>query len=276
MPVGRGSDVRELAAGAGWRVSDIRCDAGPSDAPFEEAHDRVAVVAVLAGSFVYRSTHGRALMAPGAWLLGNPGACFCCAHEHGRGDRCVAFHFDPEAIDGFAGGLRRAGRTVGFRRHRIPPVDALLALQATVRAAVARPDPLLLEETAHRAAHAALRLGHDAEEARATPADEARMAAAVALIERGFAEPLSVAGLAEAVGISRFHFVRVFRRTVGVTPYAFVLNRRLAAAAEVLRAGDAGILEVALSCGFGDLSEFTRRFRTRFGRTPSAFRAAAR
>src|SRR5689334_10489469 len=94
-----GVAVHRLAEGKGWRVSDILCRSGPQDVPFEEAHEWVSIAAVVDGTFVYRSTHGRSLMAPGAVLLGNHGACFCCSHEHGKGDRCVVFHLEPGFIE---------------------------------------------------------------------------------------------------------------------------------------------------------------------------------
>ena len=266
---------RELAAGDGWRASRIQCGAGPDDAPFEETHEWVSVVAVLDGSFVYRSAHGRELMTPGSVLLGNQGACFCCSHEHGRGDLCVAFHFAPAAIEEMASSLRPV-RWSGFRRHRVPPLDRLVPLLDAVRAASAAPDPLLIEETAQRLGGAALRLVEDADVPASTPGEERRVAAALDMIAWRHAEPLSLASLAEAAGLSRYHFLRVFRRVVGVTPYAYVLGRRLAAAAERLRSGDETVLDVALGCGFSDLSEFTRRFRSRFGLPPGRFRDSRR
>src|SRR5215470_14489356 len=82
-----------LASGPGWRVEDVVCSAGPHDRPFEEQHDLVCVAAVRRGTFEYRTPDGRATLVPGALMLGNPGACFECSHEHGVGDRCLSFHF---------------------------------------------------------------------------------------------------------------------------------------------------------------------------------------
>lgn len=267
--------VRALARGTGWRVSDIVCRAGPDDAAFEEAHAWVSIAVVLEGTFAYRSSHGRVLMTPGSVLLGNEGACFSCAHDHGVGDRCIAFHFDPAAVESAASDLRGVRRTT-FARHRLPPLHALTPLVASVRALAADPDPWEAEETACRIASAALTLAHDGQEAPVSLTDEARVAAAIAVIERDFAEPLSLGGLAQALGVSRHHFLRTFRRVAGVTPYNYVLNRRLDAAAEHLRSGDGTVLDVALACGFTDLSEFTRRFGATFGRPPAAFRNEAR
>src|SRR5215468_10712244 len=80
-----------LASGPGWRVEDVTCSAGPHDRPFEEQHDLVCVAAVTRGTFQYRTPNGRATLVPGALMLGNPGACFECGHEHGVGDRCLSF-----------------------------------------------------------------------------------------------------------------------------------------------------------------------------------------
>jgi len=267
--------VRVLASGDSWRVSDIVCWQGPGDAPFEERHERVAIAAVLAGTFVYRSGHGRSLLTPGSVLLGNQGDLFCCSHEHGVGDRCVAFHFEPAVIEQAAANLVGV-RRVGFTRHRLPPLEALVPLLADARALAAGAEPAAAEETAYRLASAALQLVHDGAEGRVSLADEARAAAAVGLIERHYAEPLSLGFLAEEAGLSRHHFLRVFRRVNGTTPYHYLLGRRLAAAAELLRSSEATVLEVALACGFSDLSEFTRRFGARFDRSPAVFRRETR
>src|SRR5262245_14029286 len=85
-----------LASGPGWRAGDVVCTAGPHDKAFEERHDWVCLALVTAGTFQYRASHGAAVLAPGAVLLGNEGASFECGHEHGTGDRCLAFQFSLE------------------------------------------------------------------------------------------------------------------------------------------------------------------------------------
>ena len=85
---------RTIAAGDGWTVADVVCTSGPPDRPFEEQHARYTIAIVLAGSFQYRSPFGGGLMTPGSVMLGNPGQCFECGHEHGDGDRCVSFWYD--------------------------------------------------------------------------------------------------------------------------------------------------------------------------------------
>src|SRR5690242_18132991 len=86
-PVRPGPSLRLLAEGAGWRVTEVTCRAGPQDRAYQEQHDWTCIAAVLDGTFRYRTVGGHALMTPGSLLLGGAGTCFECGHEHGRGDR---------------------------------------------------------------------------------------------------------------------------------------------------------------------------------------------
>ena len=107
-----------LASGPGWRVEDVVCSAGPRDRPFEEQHDLVCVAAVTRGTFEYWTPDGRATLVPGALMLGNPGACFECGHEHGVGDRCLSFHYDPGFFEEIVASVPRARRSVGPKKGR--------------------------------------------------------------------------------------------------------------------------------------------------------------
>jgi AraC-like DNA-binding protein len=83
-----------------------------------------------------------------------------------------------------------------------------------------------------------------------------------------------VAAIAE---LSPYHFLRVFSRTLGVTPHQYLVRMRLAAAARVLATDEAReVTSVALDVGFADLSNFVRRFHRASGATPTDFRRAAR
>ena len=124
--------ARVLAQGAGWRVMDVVCDAGPEDRPFEERHELVSVAVVTAGTFQYRSTQGNAVLVPGGVLLGNPGCRFECAHDHGRGDRCLAFQYAPEVFE------RIVADTPGTQRPcfgvpSLPPIADLAGFVASAQ-----------------------------------------------------------------------------------------------------------------------------------------------
>ncbi|MGX9430018.1 MULTISPECIES: helix-turn-helix domain-containing protein [Bradyrhizobium] len=85
------------------------------------------------------------------------------------------------------------------------------------------------------------------------------------------AEPIEVADLAALAGRSSFHFSRVFTRSVGMTPYRYVVHLRLQAAARHMREGRMGLAEIAVDTGFADQSHLSRWVRRVYGVAPSEF-----
>jgi AraC family transcriptional regulator len=264
-----------LATGAGWHVNDVICTSGPDDRPFEERHEGICVAAVTEGTFRYRSTHGSALLAPGALLLGNDHHCFECGHDHGFGDRCLSFRFTPEFLEGVAAEIPGA-RKIAFTVPRLPPHPALLPLVAAAQAARDGGENAAFEELALRLAGAVCAaLGAAVRRQRApTRRDERRIAAALRLIAAQADLPLSLAELASAAAMSRYHFLRTFRAVVGMTPHQYILHTRLLRAAVRLRRSRDEISTIAFAAGFNDLSTFNRRFARIIGRSPSAYRDA--
>jgi AraC family transcriptional regulator len=84
-----------------------------------------------------------------------------------------------------------------------------------------------------------------------------------------FAEQHLLLPLARSVGMSPFHFARVFRELTGAAPHQYLLRVRYSAALRMLLDG-ASVTEACFSSGFSNLSHFTREFHKRFGRRPSA------
>jgi AraC-like DNA-binding protein len=262
---------RLLAAGEGWRITDVRCTAGPDDAVFEERHGAVCLAAVVAGHFQYRSPAGRALLAPGAVLLGNEGQCFECGHEHGRGDRCLSVHFDGARWREIVAAVPGARRDT-FALPRLPPLPGLLRY---VGGLGTEQDADALEELAFGFAGAAVEALADSRpaDARIGAREERRIAEAVRHIETRLADPLPLPQLAAEAAMSPYHFLRSFTRVVGTTPHRYLLRARLERAARLLRQTAAPVAEVALESGFGDLSSFHGGFRRWFGVSPGAYRA---
>jgi AraC family transcriptional regulator len=259
--------VDVLASGLGWRVHDILCSAGPRDRPFEEQHRGVCIAAVLGGSFQYRTTQGAATLAPGAILLGNPGQCFECGHEHAPGDRCLSFLFEPDCFETILSGVPGVRRDV-FPVARLPPLMALTPVIAAAELA----DADGWEEVVLDLAGTVLGLLADSDPHVVSTRDERRIAGVLRRIETEADQTLGLAELAGEAAMSRYHFLRTFRHVVGLTPHQFILRTRLHRAALALRRSGRPVLEVALDAGFADLSTFNRRFRATMGVTPGAYR----
>lgn len=93
-------------------------------------------------------------------------------------------------------------------------------------------------------------------------------------IEDNCAASLTVPDAAAVCGCSASHFMRWFKRMTGTTFGAYLNERRLAAAAELLRTTDDTVLSVAEQAGFENLSNFNRRFKARYGMTPRQYRSS--
>lgn len=83
---------------------------------------------------------------------------------------------------------------------------------------------------------------------------------------------ISLQELADVAQLSRFHFGRACKRTLGLSPHGFVLHWRLEKAKLALLASDAPVAEIAALAGFASHAEFSRTFRKATGLTPSQFR----
>ena len=120
---------------------------------------------------------------------------------------------------------------------------------------------------------AALALGASAGSSRdqltLPPNAAARVTRTVRLIERHPDARLTLSRLAQDAGLSPYHFLRTFERLTGVTPHQFIMRARLREAAMRLASERGSVLDIALDCGFGDVSNFNRAFRTEFGVSPS-------
>ena len=97
-----------------------------------------------------------------------------------------------------------------------------------------------------------------------------------AFIARHLGEPLTLADIAAAACISRFHFARLFRARTGYSPMAYVMRLRLERAREMLAREDHCIADTAAALGFYDQSHFTRTFRRAHGIPPRVFRLRSR
>jgi AraC family transcriptional regulator len=95
---------------------------------------------------------------------------------------------------------------------------------------------------------------------------------ALEYLENHLLAPLTIQELATVSGFSLFHFIRVFNQCVGLTPYNYLMRRRLTEAAKKLLCTDIKIVDLAMDCQFGSHEGFTRAFQRMFKQTPTQWR----
>ncbi|MFD2702046.1 helix-turn-helix domain-containing protein [Paenibacillus shunpengii] len=95
---------------------------------------------------------------------------------------------------------------------------------------------------------------------------------AVDYLESNYDQIISLDQLASELHISKYHLLRLFSRTVGMTPNEYLNKIRLERAVELLRRPDLSVAQVAEAAGFSSSSYFIRVFHHKTGHTPGSFR----
>lgn len=98
----------------------------------------------------------------------------------------------------------------------------------------------------------------------------------LAVVADRLSEDIDLASLADAAGISRFHFLRCFRATMGKSPHQWVTHLRVERAKTLLMQKRLSILEIAASVGFQSQSHFGQVFRRETGLPPKEWRSQRR
>ena len=91
------------------------------------------------------------------------------------------------------------------------------------------------------------------------------------LADRCYAEPLTLEDLAASANLSKYHFLRLFKATYGITPMEYVSQRRIERAQDLLRATNLTVTEVCFAVGFSSLGSFSSRFRALVGESARQF-----
>jgi len=99
-----------------------------------------------------------------------------------------------------------------------------------------------------------------------------RLKRAIDFVESRLAEPVSLADIASATGLTRMHFAAQFRAATGLRPHEYLLRRRIERAQEMLVGTPMSLVDVALSVGFQTQSHFTSVFKRFVGEPPRAWR----
>jgi AraC family transcriptional regulator len=167
--------------------------------------------------------------------------------------------------------------TVGLRDvsgGRDEQLSHLLALIYRELSAGGAGGPLSIQGLAqslavHLIRHYALREG---EPCRQNALPSAKLRRAIAFMETHLQEPFDLTQLAQGVGMSEFHFSRLFKKAMGLSPSHHFIRQRVAKAQRLLQETNTSIIEVAMAVGYSSPSHFAQIFRRETGISPRAYR----
>jgi AraC-like DNA-binding protein len=270
-----------MAAGADWLefARDPRSGTEAVRACFHahaydpHFHDQVLVGVTEQGVQQFRCRRAIHRSTPGRLIFLEPGD----THD---GEACAAdgftyamLYFDPHWLrDAAALYTGRAPADTIFHFPRTLDDDAALAQAVrSARQQIAIPDSRMAREMALDAV--VVRLAQRFAGAPDSGAARAPRAAKLAreAMDAGFDRDLGLDDLASAAGTDRFRLTRAFSAAYGLSPHAYLVQRRLNRARRLLACGDAPA-DVAAATGFADQSHLGRWFRRAFGMTPAAYR----
>ena len=95
---------------------------------------------------------------------------------------------------------------------------------------------------------------------------------AIDYIDANLDQEIRLANIAEVVGMSQYYFCQLFKQSMGIAPYQYVIQQRVERAKQLLQQREITISDIALQCGFANQSHFTKHFRKLTGITPKACR----
>ncbi len=237
-------------------------------------HDQYGIGVIDAGGHASWSGRGNVEAGPGAFVCVNPGEVHDGRAIGGRQRAWRILYFEPSWLDETrADILEGAHKPFTFSE----PVFADPGLRGLFESAfahvTAQPasglarEAVILELIARLAAHSTSRTSLD-------EGPTACIRRARERIDADPATPITLADLANEAGISRYQLLRAFARELGLTPHAYILQRRVALARQLIRGGTA-LADAAAIAGFYDQSHLHRCFVRQFGVTPRRYALAS-
>ena len=161
-----------------------------------------------------------------------------------------------------------------FLQNRFPDQDLIKPFLALHRALEEASDPMGARQLMIEAfARLFRRHGSGRRPERSNVRDKERVQAAIDLMQARYGDALTLDDLSQALGVTNYQLIGLFKRTLGLTPHSYLTQVRLGAACRLLKRGVA-IAETAALCGFYDQSALTHHFKRSYALTPLQFAQA--
>jgi AraC-like DNA-binding protein len=234
-------------------------------------HDQYGIGLVDAGGHASWSGKGNVEAGPGQFICVNPGEVHDGRAINGQPRAWRILYFEPALMDEIRGEVLEGAATSFefvspvFDSHRLRGV-----FDAAFAHAIAGGLPQTMKCEATVVELVANIHGHTTAAARNERGPGGCIRRSRRRIDDDPAAPITLADLAEEAGLSRFQLLRGFARELGLTPHAYIVQRRIARARELIRAGRA-LADVAIAAGFCDQSHLTRCFVRQYGVTPRRY-----
>ncbi|MFT4063349.1 AraC family transcriptional regulator [Paraburkholderia sp.] len=239
----------------------------------KHSHETFSIGAVTGGRSVYLNRHAREWIGAGAVVLMNPDDVHACNPVAGERWSYRMLHVD-------VAWLTKLQHELGFsENHAFRAFSQIMTLDAALFDGVNRLCAILADADAStlRKESAALTFFSDVQQklnpARLPERDASgQLARAAEFIAENCTRALKLEDVCKAAGLSASHLIRAFKQRYGMTPHAYLINRRIQYSRAQLRRGRL-IADVALDAGFADQAHLQRTFKRLVAATPGQYRS---
>lgn len=269
-------EVQRIFSGAQFHLRHTAA----AGADFEaHAHAFYTVTALLRGTM-------QAVIGGAAFTLRAGEQAFTNANEthaaQAEDFEFVSLHINPTLVDELVSelGLTRAAAEIVFRAN-LASDETLAALLRALATELAQQrlgrremlESLVRQTVIHLLrAHLTVRKAAQLELSRAGLVDR-RLRRAIEFMHDNYGRELALEEIAAAAYLSEFHFARLFKQIMSLTPHAYLANLRIEKARHLLGVTTIPIIEIAAMVGYQSQSHFTKIFKAVTGLTPRAYRA---
>jgi AraC-like DNA-binding protein len=243
----------------------------------KHSHETFSIGAVTGGRSVYLNRHATESIGAGAVVLMNPDDVHACNPVAGERWSYRMLHVD-------VAWLTKLQHELGFsENHAFRAFSQIMTLDAALFDGVNRLCAILADENTDtdiatlRKESAAITFFTDVQQklnpVRVPDRDASvQLARAAEFIAENCTRALKLDDVCEAAGLSASYLIRAFKQRYGMTPHAYLINRRIQYSRAQLRRGRL-IADVALDAGFADQAHLQRTFKRLVAATPGQYRS---
>ena len=238
------------------------------------AHSTFSIGAVTGGRSTYSNGDTLEHVHAGAVVIVNPEVVHACNPAADEAWAYRMFYLDADWLAKLqrAQGFGTQAGFVPFEQTLTWRADLFAGLNALYEVLVNPGEDVLRKESAVMQYFMALQQAlNPAPRASAPPEPNRRLARAAEFIDSNYRRALKLEEICAAADLSPSYLIRAFREQSGVTPHAYVVNRRIEFSRAQLRRGHA-IADVAVEAGFADQAHLQRAFRQFVAATPGQYR----
>ncbi|RZS82660.1 AraC-like DNA-binding protein [Phyllobacterium myrsinacearum] len=236
-------------------------------------HEQYGIGVIHQGAQKSLSGRGMVEAGPGDMITVNPGEVHDGAPIGDAGRSWKMLYFDPNLIGAMTADLQEHGK--GRDEFPRPVIQEVRLANQFERLFTAMTAPGIASAIRQEESLLMLLAGVFGEpgDPQRFPAIPQAVRRARDLIDDQPARAVTLEDLSRESGLSRFQVVRAFARATGMTPHAYLVQRRIDLARRMIAAGSS-LAEAAIASGFADQSHMTRTFIRKYGLSPGAYAGA--